>query len=117
MSDPRRDLEKIMEQYTETMILLTCVTYLRPHCSECMVKHYYEEELDRFMESVGDLMHDDLPQFLRQLVINAKERTEERLIEHTCPRGSLKEVVEHEREKLTLAIGMVDFGPDTEGGS
>ncbi len=76
----------------EAMIRLTCIVNLRVECCGCMKKLVQSRQGD-FVGKHASLFTEDLEQYYRQMIVWAKETTEEGLAE-PCSLGSdAKEIV------------------------
>lgn len=94
--DSARDLTDLIAYLLEATAKITCTVYLRVECIPCMIRMLREELIEGCMEKHEHLLEeggkDGTAQLLRQIVIWAKERTEEQLKE-PCTMDKAKDVL------------------------
>ncbi len=83
---------KIIQYEMEAMVRLICIVNLRRECYDCIVK-IVAAEMHGFIVGQEELFNNDFEQFMRQVVIFAKE-TAERELKKDCSLGeNAKELI------------------------
>ncbi len=78
-NNPAKEISETVQEIVSMMVKLTCVVHLRGECIPCMHRRIedvmYAKAKELFPGEGADLK-EEYPQFLRQMVIWAKEWTE-----------------------------------------